>query len=130
MMEKLGPDTNALNWFEIPVTDIDRAAKFYETIFGISLMRMDMMGMQMAAFPSMPPRSSGTLVKSSRHKPSLDGAMVYLNGNPDLQVVLDRVVAAGGQVDLPKTLINEQAGYMAFIIDTEGNRVGLHSGHQ
>ena len=89
-----------------------------------------MMEMQMAAFPSMPPHSGGTLVRSARHKPSKEGSMVYLNGNPDLQLVLDRVEKAGGKIDLPKTLINEQAGFMAFIIDTEGNRVGVHSGHQ
>jgi uncharacterized protein len=130
MMEKLGTDTNALNWFEISVIEIDRAAKFYENIFDINLMRGEMMGMQMAAFPSMPPHSGGSLVKSPQHKPSMDGSVIYLNGNPDLQFVLDRVVAAGGQVILPKTLINEQVGYMAFIIDTEGNKVGLHSGHK
>jgi predicted enzyme related to lactoylglutathione lyase len=130
MMEKLGPGTNALNWFEISVNDIDRAASFYETIFDVSLMRMEMMGMKMAAFPSEPPHSGGALVQSKEHKPSMDGAVIYLNANPDLQLVLDRVSSAGGQIILGKTLIDDQVGYMAFIIDTEGNKVGLHSGHQ
>lgn len=129
-MEKLGPGTNALNWFEISAIDIDRAAAFYEKIFDISLMRMEMMGMQMAAFPSMPPHSGGSLVKSDEHVPSMNGAVIYLNANPDLQLVLDRVPAAGGQIILGKTLIDDQVGYMAFIVDSEGNKVGLHSGHQ
>lgn len=129
-MEKLGPGTNSLNWFEISVNDIDRAATFYEKIFDISLMRMEMMGMKMAAFPSEPPHSGGALVQSSEHKPSMDGAVIYLNGNPDLQFVLDRVSAAGGQIIMGKTLIDDQVGYMAFFIDTEGNKVGLHSGPQ
>jgi len=55
---------------------------------------------------------------------------VYLNGNPDLQLVLDRVETAGGKIVLPKTLIDQNAGYMSFVIDTEGNRVGIHSGHE
>jgi predicted enzyme related to lactoylglutathione lyase len=130
MMEKLGPGTNALNWFEISVNDIDRAAKFYETILDITLMRMEMMGMKMAAFPSMPPHSGGSLVKSDQHVPSMDGAVIYLNANPDLQHVLDRVSSAGGQIIMGKTLIDDQVGYMAFIVDSEGNKVGLHSGHQ
>ena len=129
-MEKLGPGTNSLNWFEISVNDIDRAATFYEKIFDISLMRMEMMGMKMAAFPSEPPHSGGALVQSSEQKPSMDGAVIYLNGNPDLQFVLDRVSAAGGQIIMGKTLIDDQVGYMAFFIDTEGNKVGLHSGPQ
>ena len=56
--------------------------------------------------------------------------VIYLNANPDLQLVLDRVSAAGGQIIMGKTLIDDQVGYMAFIVDTEGNKVGLHSGHQ
>lgn len=130
MMEKLGPGTNALNWFEISVNDIDRAAGFYEKIFDITLMRMEMMGMKMAAFPSEPPHSGGALVQSNEHKPSMDGAVIYLNANPDLQHVLDRVSSAGGQVIMGKTLIDDQVGFMAFLIDTEGNKVGLHSGPQ
>ena len=130
MMEKLGPSTNALNWFEISVNDIDRAVKFYEDIFDIKFVRMDMMGMKMAGFPPEPPHSGGALVQSNDHKPSMDGAVIYLNGNPDLQLVLDRVAEAGGQIVMGKTLIDEQIGYMAFFIDTEGNKLGLHSGLQ
>lgn len=128
MPAKLSADTNALNWFEIPVLDIDRAAAFYEAIFDIQLMRMEMMGIRMAAFPSRPPHSAGTLAQSPMHKPSMEGQVVYLNGNPDLQLVLDRVEKAGGKILMGKDKISDQAGYMAFILDTEGNRVGVHSG--
>lgn len=128
MSEKLSSATNALNWFEIPATDIERGKKFYETVFELQMMTMDMMGMKMAMFPSMPPHVGGALVESNQHKPSMEGAVIYINGNPDLQIVLDRVEQAGGQVLMPKTMIDKETGYMAFISDTEGNKVGIHSG--
>ncbi len=83
-MEKLGTATNALNWFEIPVTDVARAKKFYETSFDIEMDQMEMMGMQMVMFPSQSLKSGGALVKSPNHKPSTEGSIVYLNGNPNL----------------------------------------------
>lgn len=126
-MEKLSATTNALNWFEIPMTDVGRAKKFYETIFEIELFQMDMMGMQMLMFPSQSPKSGGALVQSENHKPSTEGSLIYLNANPDLQLVLDKIEAAGGQITMPKTHIDPETGYMAFFIDTEGNMVGLHS---
>lgn len=120
---------NALNWFEISVSDIKRAKTFYETIFGISMDQQEMMGMQMAYFPSdnMNGKVSGALVESSMHKPGQEGAKIYLNGNPDLQNALDNVEKAGGKIAMPKTKISDDIGHMAFIIDTEGNNVGLHS---
>lgn len=124
-MEK---NANAINWFEISVTDMDRAAKFYEQIFEIKFDHMDMYGSLMAMFPSdyENGKVSGALVKSPDHKPSMDGNVIYLNGNPDLDNVLNRVEAAGGKVVLPKTAIGDN-GFMAFFIDTEGNKMGLHS---
>jgi len=62
------------------------------------------------------------------HKPSEEGVVIYLNGNPDLALAPGRVEEAGGRVVMPKTLISEEIGYMAFFIDTEGNKVALHSG--
>lgn len=126
-MEKLSENTNALNWFEIPATDMERATKFYESIFNIKLQPVEMLGFQMAMFPSQPPKIGGALVKSPSHVPSDKGAVIYLNGNPDLQAVLDRVEAAGGKIAMPKTHIDPDTGYMAFIMDTEGNLMGLHS---
>lgn len=121
--------TNALNWFELPAEDITRAKRFYETIFGINMHQMDMMGMQMLMFPweGGSGKVGGALVKSDMHQPSLTGAIIYLNADPDLETALNKVEGAGGRVIMPKTLIDEQTGYMAFFVDTEGNRVGLHS---
>lgn len=121
--------TNALNWFEIPATDITRAKSFYETIFGIEMQQVEMMGMHMAMFPTdgMSGKVGGGLVQSEMHVPSAEGAVIYLNGNPDLAAVLEKIESAGGQVVMPKTHIDEETGYMAFFLDTEGNKVGLHS---
>ena len=120
---------NALNWFEIPATDITRAKKFYETIFGITMEQQEMMGMQMVYFPSggMNGKVSGALVQSQNHKPGSDGIRIYLNGNPDLSVALAKVEGAGGQLVLPKTKISDEIGFMAFFIDAEGNAMALHS---
>ena len=126
-MEKLSSNTNALNWFEIPATDIARAKQFYESIFEIEMFQMDMMGMTMLMFPTQSPHSGGALVKSDFHHPSQTGSIIYLNGNPDLQLVLNRIEAAGGKVTMPKTHISVDIGYMAFFIDSEGNQVALHS---
>ena len=120
---------NALNWFEIPVTDINRAKKFYEGIFNIQMQEQEMMGMKMAFFPSedMNQKVSGGLVEGPMHKPSADGSKIYLNGNPDLSNTLSRVEKAGGKVLMPKTKISDEIGYMAFFADSEGNSVALHS---
>jgi predicted enzyme related to lactoylglutathione lyase len=130
-MEKLSANTNALNWFEIPVTDTARAKKFYETIFDIQMETNEMMGMEMTSFPfSMESNGkvAGALVKGPMHKPSMDGAVIYLNANPTIQTVVDKIEAAGGKVIMPKTKISDEIGYMAFFVDTEGNRMGLHAG--
>ena len=111
--------------------ELDRAQKFYETIFGISMIPMDMENIKMRMFPldDMMTQVGGAVVDSGGfHKPSAtDGPLVYLNANPDVQNVLDRVAAAGGNIMVPKTQISPEYGYMAVIIDTEGNRIGLHS---
>jgi len=122
---------NALNWFEISVSDIARAKIFYEAVFGIQMHQEEMMGMQMAYFPyeDMNGKVAGALVQSELHKPSMDGAKIYLNGNPDLSNALGKVAAAGGKVIMPKTFIGDNVGHMAFFIDTEGNSVALHSGN-
>ncbi|MBK6378838.1 MAG: VOC family protein [Chitinophagaceae bacterium] len=122
---------NAISWFEIPTTDINRAQQFYETIFGITLVPMDMPNIKMRMFPldDMMTQVGGALVDSGGfHKASAtDGPLIYLNGNPDVQHVLDKVVAAGGSIMVPKTEISPDYGFMAVFMDTEGNRVALHS---
>lgn len=123
-------NTNALNWFEMPATDIERAKSFYENVFGVSMETQDMMGMKMAFFPyeGGSGRVSGALVQSPMHNPSKDGCFVYLNANTaGMDTVIERISEHGGQVVMPKTEISPEIGYMAFFIDSEGNKVGLHS---
>ena len=124
-------DTNVINWFEIPVTDMQRAKHFYQTAFSIHMEESNMMDMQMAMFPMSMGNGkvSGSLTQSPFNAPAMQGPVIYLNANPDLSGVLDKVAAEGGEVLMPKTLINEETGYMAFFKDTEGNRIGLHSQH-
>lgn len=121
---------NAINWFEIPVTDIDRAKKFYELIFDFEMYSMDVGdGLQMALFPSDPDGVGGALIKHSEfYYPSdTKGPLVYLNADPDLQNVLDKVEDAGGKVSIAKRQISPDHGFMAVILDSEGNRIALHS---
>ena len=121
---------NAINWFEIPAADIKRAKAFYEVIFDIKMHSMNIGdGLDMALFPSDQNGVGGTIIKNEEwYKPSeTHGPLIYLNANPDLQVVLDRVEKAGGKISISKRLITEDHGYMAVIIDSEGNRIALHS---
>jgi uncharacterized protein len=122
---------NAISWFEIPATDLARAQKFYETIFSMNMIPVDMPNIKMRMFPldDMMNDVGGALVDSGGfHKASLtDGPLIYLNANPDVQHILDKVAAAGGSIMVPKTEISPEYGFMAVFIDTEGNRIGLHS---
>lgn len=129
MAKKMANDTNALNWFEIPVLDMDRAVQFYESIFEISMQKMNLSGYETTIFPAdeTSGKVGGALVKSEFHKPAEGGVMLYLNANPDLQLVLDRVEKAGGKVVHAKTLITKEIGYFGLINDTEGNLLALHS---
>ena len=121
---------NAINWFEIPTNDLARATKFYETIFATKLIPMDTPSIQMRMFPleDLMTGIGGAIVHSGGfHKVSAtDGPLVYLNGNPDVQIILDRIEAAGGQILVPKTEISPEYGHMAVFLDSEGNRIGLH----
>ena len=122
--------SNSINWFEIPTKDIERATKFYSAVFGITMEVQEMEGMPMAFFPYEPGsgKMSGALIKSDMHAPSTsDGPVLYLNADPDLSDAFGKIEAAGGSIIMPKTQIPEEHGYMAFFIDTEGNRMALHS---
>jgi predicted enzyme related to lactoylglutathione lyase len=122
---------NAISWFEIPASDIQRAQKFYELIFNISMIPMDLPEVKMRMFPltDMMNGVGGAICFSPGfYTPSPDkGLVVYLNANPDVQIILDRIVTAGGLIIVPKTQISPEHGYMAVFIDSEGNRVALHS---
>ncbi len=115
--------------FEIPTLEFSRAVKFYQSILDIEIQAIDMQGTQMGLFPSDGQMVSGVLVKGEDYRPSSDGVVIYLNGGDDLQVILNKVETSGGQIIVPKTLIDEENGYFAMFLDTEGNKIGLHSGN-
>ena len=121
---------NAISWVEIPAADLERATKFYEAILGVQLIPADFPNLRMRMFPVEDQSGVGGALCDSGgfHKPSgTDGPLVYLNANPDVQNVLDRVEAAGGTITVPKTEISPEYGHMAVITDTEGNRIAFHS---
>ena len=119
---------NPFVWIEISVNDMDRAIAFYEAVFNISLQPVDFGGLQMAWFPNAGDAhgATGTLIKQESYVPSKEGTLVYFHSK-DVQIELDRVEAAGGSIYQPKTQISEDHGYMGVFIDSEGNRIALHS---
>lgn len=121
--------TNAVGWFEIPVLSMNRAVKFYESVFGVKLYVDEVGPILMGWFPHDPkkPGASGALVYNEDfYKPSTEGSLVYFNSN-DVAVEIGKVKSAGGEVIQGKTLISEEIGYMALFLDSEGNRIALHS---
>lgn len=118
---------NIISWFEIPVSDFDRAKKFYETIFDIEMDSTEIQNYKMAYFPADDGKVSGAICFGEGYIPSGAGSLLYMNANPDLNLVLDKAAQNGGRVIVPKTLISSDVGYYAFIVDTEGNRISLHS---
>ncbi len=123
---------HAISWFEIPTTDLDRAQHFYETLFEFQMIPMEFPGFKMRLFPVDDPMESigGALVQTEPgfYNPSeTHGPLIYLNANPDVQLFLDRVERAGGKVSVPKTKISDEHGYMGIFVDSEGNRIALHS---
>ena len=120
--------TNAGSWFEIPVSNYNRAKTFYSTILDVEVMDMPMGDVKYGVLPHDPKSHGigGGIVEMKDFIPSQKGSMVYLNGGEDLSTPLARVEDAGGKVIMPKTAIGEN-GFMAHILDTEGNKVALHS---
>jgi len=121
---------NAISWFEIPTQDLDRAQKFYEAIFQMKMNPLDTPQIKMRMFPLEDMMGiGGALVfnKDFYKCSSLEGPLIYLNANPDVQNILDRIEKAGGKIIIPKTQISPEYGYMAMFTDTEGNRIALHS---
>ena len=116
---------NAIHWFEIPAHDIDRAVKFYNQVLSYSMAHFTMYNCTMAMFPCET-GVGGAICKQENLEPSANGSVVYLDCGPDLSVALAKIEPAGGKVIMPKTPIGEH-GFIALFLDTEGNRVGLHS---
>jgi len=132
MLSKMNADSNAVNWFEIPVADFSRAKKFYETLLDIEMEKGGPPEEEMAFFPrkkdtimGLSGILSGALVKKKDFNPGTDGPLIYLNASPELSPVVDRITKAGGKILLNKTKI--PAGYIAICLDSEGNRIGLHA---
>lgn len=131
-MTAVATATRVLAWFEIPALDFARAVRFYEAALDAPLRREVFGGMPMAVFPHEDEATGGAIVCNPRDmRPSVtgDGVAVYLNAEPTLQATLDRIEPAGGKIDGSIVELPNDIGYIAFFIDTEGNRVGLHSRH-
>ena len=119
---------NVVNWFEIPVSDLDRASKFYSKVLGGDLQQQEMQGITMAFLPMEGDGVGGALCKGEGYKPSGEnGALLYLNGGEDLSGPLSKVEEAGGKIIMEKTKITDDIGYMAVFFDSEGNRIAFHS---
>jgi len=134
MIKKLSAESNALTWFEIPVTNLERARTFYETILDIKMETMQENNPEEKTvfFPRKPKTImaksgilSGSLVKSNRIQPSANGTLIYLNAYPSIQKIIDKIEPAGGKLVMNKTEI--PAGMIAMFIDTEGNKLALHA---
>ena len=119
-----------VGWFEIPVNDMGRAISFYQKVFDCQLQTIDMGDFQMAMFPGEGggKGAEGSLV---RHKDfyktsSIEGTLIYFSSE-DVSVELAKVTLAGGTVQIPKRMISPEYGYMGVFLDSEGNRIAVHS---
>ncbi len=117
---------NFVTWFEIPAYNHYRSVAFYNYIYGIEITSVEINGLAMGFFPAES-GIGGAIVTGPGCIPSEIGPLVYLNGGEDLNEVLSKVNMAGGRVIMEKTYISETAGYFALFIDSEGNRLALHS---
>ena len=118
---------SAVTWFEIPASDLDRAATFYAEVIGHKLARQTMGPMEMAVFPyEQASGIGGCVLKTDAVKPG-QGSIVYLHVGKDIDTALSRAERAGGRIAFQKTALPNDMGYYVHIIDSEGNRVGLHA---
>ena len=121
---------NIAVWFEIPAMKFERAVKFYHDILDINIVEEEMGGLKYGLFPHDDKTSvSGAIINGMDFKPSKDGSIVYLNGGSNLATILSKVEIGGGNIIIPKTHLGDEIGYIAHFIDTEGNRIGIHSMH-
>lgn len=118
---------NLISIVEIPITDFSRAVKFYQTILDVNIEETAMGGVQMGLLPSDGGTVNVVLAKGNDYKPTIDGSVLYLNAGNDLQPILNKIASNGGKVLVPKTIISPEMGFFALFIDTEGNKLGLHS---
>lgn len=124
--KQLAEIKNFVTWFEIPAYNHYRSVAFYNYIYGIEITSVELNGFSMGFFPAEN-GISGAIVTGPGCVPSEIGPLVYLNGGYDLNNVLSKINIAGGRVVMEKTFLSETAGYFAIFIDSEGNRLALHS---
>jgi predicted enzyme related to lactoylglutathione lyase len=118
---------DAVNWFEIPTADLDRATLFYQNLLSVALRREVFASDPMSIFPSAQKGVGGALVQRSHQQPSTGGALLYLNCDSGIAAALTRLAATGeGAVILPETELPNGIGWIAIVRDSEGNCVGLH----
>lgn len=119
---------NAINWFEIPCTDLDRAQAFYEQLLGRPMQREEFGGAPMALFAYASPATGGCLVAGPQYRAAADaGVRIYLDCEPGVEAALARATAAGGQVLEGCTALPQGMGFIATLRDPEGNTIGLHA---
>ncbi|MBJ7428846.1 MAG: VOC family protein [Bacteroidia bacterium] len=118
---------NLINWFEIPASDFGRAVEFYKGILEVEIQETEMFNTKMGFFPSDGNNVTGAIVQGNDYKPSIEGVTLYLNGGENLQTILNKVEKHNGKIIVPKTQISPEMGYFALFIDTEGNKLALHS---
>jgi len=118
---------NMINWFEIPAKDFNRATNFYRNILSIEIEELDLGNLKMGLLPSDGKNVSGAIVKYESYEPRDKGVLIYLNGKDDLNDMLSKVEGEGGKVIMDKRQISDEFGHMALFMDTEGNRIALHS---
>jgi hypothetical protein len=121
------PLRHAIDWFELPVAQFDRAVAFYESVLATPLRLENMGGKRVAVFGYDEPGVGGCLMEDAALKPAADGALVYLNAGASIDRVLERVATHGGRIALGKTALPPGVGFFAHIIDSENNRLGLHA---
>lgn len=120
------PVKNFISWFEIPAVNFQQSVDFYDHIFQIKMEKNFEGSYAMAFFPA-DNGIGGSIVAGPGSTPNDTGTLIYLNAGEDLNLVLERVETAGGRIIMSKTLINKDSGYFAIFIDSEGNKLALHS---
>ncbi len=120
--------SNAVNWFEIPVHDMDRAQTFYESVLGRPLRRENFGGEVLTVFPHDKPGAGGALqLGTNTPAASGNGVRIYLDCMPSIDAVIAKIAPAGGTVIASKIALPPGMGFIAHLRDTEGNEIGLHA---
>ncbi len=118
---------NAINFFELPASNHQRAVYFYENLLGQVLQRDEIQGVKMAFFKSDEKTAGGAICTGKGYTPGQRGVVFFLNGGKDMDDILKKVKDLGGRIVQPRQLISADSGYIACFIDSEGNKVGVHS---